>query len=66
MRTVDATRTDALAAGKGRPILTGYIGYSNGTVKHSDQVLSYKLTGQTLEFRHSFQRERALSGGYST
>jgi hypothetical protein len=59
MRTVDAALTDALAKGHGRPILIGYIGYSNGSVKHSDQVLSYKLTGQTLEFKMPYAADFA-------
>jgi hypothetical protein len=49
MRTVDATLTAALAAGTGTPFLWAGIGYSGGQPLHVVPVLSYVLTGQTLE-----------------
>ena len=53
-RTVDATLTAALAGGKGIPFIKGYIGYTDGSVLHSQSLVSYKLTGQELEFEMAY------------
>src|SRR5512142_461682 len=58
-RTVDATLTNALAAGTGIPYLRGYIGYADGTVLHADFVTRYKLTGSTLEFEMPYSADDA-------
>jgi hypothetical protein len=49
-RSVDATLHAALQAGQGKIIATGYIGYSDGSVKYNAPVSAFKLTGTTLEF----------------
>src|SRR5574341_847391 len=50
MRTVDATLLAALQAGSPKPLVTAYIGYTNGTVIATiTTVYRYVLTGTTLE-----------------
>ncbi len=51
MRTVDATLTAALASGKGKPYVVGYVGPYTGAATHSEELTYYKLTGNTLEFK---------------
>lgn len=51
MRTVDASLTAALAAGAPTPYLKAYAGEEDGTlVGSTTNVISYRLTGTSLEF----------------
>ena len=54
MRSVDATLAAALAAGNGRPIVKATIGKMDGTVIHTQEVVSYKLTARQLEFEMKY------------
>ncbi len=57
MRTIDAMLTAALAAGTGKPVIYGVIGYANGAVLAGTYLVSYKLTGDSLEFEIAYNAD---------
>lgn len=52
-RSVDATLTAALAAGTGTPYIKAYIGYTDGSVLSTNDIISYKLTADELEIKYT-------------
>ena len=63
MRIVPPALTTALAEGTHTPFLKAFIGYQDGTVLWTGPALSYKLTGQSLEFEVAYNGD---AGGDQT